>query len=306
MVSAEVPTPELDSEAVTETKLVALAEVSAHLSFEDQQDLRTYFRTNGTAACYGLSPTASVIARMRLFTKQKSSRECERCGGSEEYKRPGSGFEEGGSGLSPALAAILEKLAAEHPELPAAPDGSRVCRDCQGTGWVVDVASSAKKTLEARIIDRRLAKTLRHYPAAPLVYRADEWKANPTGSSKPSGAGGHHALGESDVALLGRVSKRLEYVRQHEGNAPARAALERYLSEGSNGLLALWDLVPAGKVMLRKRKGAIRPEQFFQNERADQGKKGDPERAQLFDAADFQAKEALKVGYRLYNEAKAQ
>src|SRR3954468_7348249 len=132
-------TPELDSEVedsrVTETRLVALAEVSEHLSFEDQQDLRAYFRTNGTAACYGQSPTGSVIARMRLFTKEKSSRECERCGGSEEFKRPGGGFEGGGTGVSPALAAILEKLSAENPDLPAAPDGTRVCRDCRGTGW---------------------------------------------------------------------------------------------------------------------------------------------------------------------------
>lgn len=311
MKETAIATPEQVSEfddghPQENTKVIELAHVSAHLSFEDQQDLRTYFRTNGTAACYGQSPTASVIARMRLFTKQKSSRECERCGGSEEFKRPGSGFEAGGSGLSPALAAILEKLAVENPDLPAAPDGSKVCRDCQGTGWVVDVASHARRTLEARTIDKRLAKDGRHYPAAPLVYRADEWRANPTGSSKPGGGGGGHALGESDVALLGRVSKRLEYVRQHEGNAPARASLERFLSEGSNGLLALWDLVPAGKILLRKRKGAIRPEQFFQNERVDQGKKGDPDRAALFDAADFQAKEALKVGYRLYNEAKAQ
>src|SRR3954468_1967205 len=116
-------TPELDSEVedsrVTETRLVALAEVSEHLSFEDQQDLRAYFRTNGTAACYGQSPTGSVIARMRLFTKEKSSRECERCGGSEEFKRPGSGFEEGaGDGVDIGLALMIAEFERKNPGLP--------------------------------------------------------------------------------------------------------------------------------------------------------------------------------------------
>jgi hypothetical protein len=296
--------PLVEDSQVIDRRLIELAEFSEYLGFEDQNDLRTYFRTNGTAACYGLSPTGSVIARMKLFTDEKSSRECERCGGNAEYKRPGCGFEDGnGNGQSPELAAILERFAADNPTLPPAADGKRVCRDCRGTGWVVDAESHAKGSLAVRIIDKRLGKQGKTEPAWVPTYRADEWKANPTGSSK-RGGGASHALGESDVALLGRVSKRLEYVRSHESTVPARSGLERFYAEGANGLLSLWDLMPAGRLLLKRRKGSVPVEQFFQNERADQGRKGDKDRAELFDAADFQAKEVLKFAHRLYNKAK--
>ena len=307
--AATLPGPDPDDadSAIPEIKTVELAAVSEHLSFDDIHDLRTYFRTNGTAACYGLSPTGSVIARMRLFTQTKDARECERCGGSEEYKRPGSGFEdESGEAVSLELMAAQKKFALEHPGLAPVSSGTRKCRDCLGTGFVVDVPSKAKRSQSCRLIDKRLSRRGINSSAWLPTYSADEWRASPTGSSKPEGGSRSHMLGESDVALLGRVSKRLEYVRQHEGNVPARVSLERFLSDGSNGLIALWDLMPAGKILLRKRKGNIAHEQFFQNERVDQRSKGDPERNELFEAADFQAREALRVGYRLYNEAKAQ
>jgi hypothetical protein len=284
---------------------VRLSAVSEHLRSEDERELRSFIRSNGASICYGASPTASVIARMRLFTKEGEVRACGRCGGNEESRRPGSGFRsEKQRGANPALLALLRKLDKENPDLPAAPDGDTVCRDCSGSGWVTDATTKARRSQTSRLIDRRLAKSGRHYPATPLVYRADEWAAQPTGGSCDGGDRQGFSIGESDMALIGRVSKRLQHVQEHEGPAPARAGLELFFAEGSNGMLSLWSLCPAGKVLLRGNQRRLPPEQFFQNLREQQRTKPTDDRGVLFEAADFQAGTLHRIGCRLYNEAR--
>lgn len=252
--------------------LVPLAKVSAIIPASDAEDLRWYFRTGGFGV-FAQSPTAALLARLELFGRVASP--CQRCGGDPERWTSGTGFEASRDEAPPTeqQRAYLEMLEIEVPDM-LPPAGDRLCRDCEGRGWTLP--------------------RYRAHSTAPLT-------ARPSASKKWDQAGGVE-VDVSDLARLGKVSRRLSAVRAHEAEAPILLAIEAYYSPDGGSLGALWHLVPSGKTMLRTNPQRLPPAQFFANLRAAQSVKPTQKRAAQFKAAEEQAFELFGACGRLWNE----
>jgi hypothetical protein len=107
-----------------------------------------------------------------------------------------------------------------------------------------------------------------------------------------------------DLDLYGRIERILEQVGER---APDSAdAVGRWFgtprNEGGFSVRALWALTPAGKTLLRRNHLELSPSAFFDNERRAQFDKPDPNRKQLFNAADAQATELWHTTCALINQ----
>jgi len=256
--------------------LDALAKVSAVIRASDAEELRRYFRQGGLSVFNG-SPTAALMARLSMFGH--TARPCESCGGDPSRWVGGSGFVASKtkprevSARSRALLAALDIFVPDDGLLPPAED--TVCRPCEGRGWALP--------------------RFKTHSRAPLT-------ARPTGSSKKGGGGSAIDVNEADMALMGRVSGRLDKVRQAQGNLPAAATLESYYGPDGGTLGSLWHLTPSGKSMMRKNPNKLPPQQLWQNLRAEQSEKPTDGRAAQFKAADEQAEALYRATCTIWNE----
>lgn len=260
----------------TPSALDALAKVSVVIRASDAEELRRYFRQGGLGVFNG-SPTASLMARLSMFAH--TARPCLACGGDEKRWSGGSGFVSSTSKpreVSPQSRALLAALDIFVPDdglLPPAED--TVCRPCEGRGW----ALPKFKTHSRGMITAR-----------------------PTGSSKKGGGGSAVDVNETDMALMGRVSGRLDKVRQVQGDMPATATLEAWYGADGGTLGSIWHLTPSGKSMQRKNPNRLPPQQLWQNLRNEQAEKPTDGRAAQFKAADEQAEQLYRATCMLWNE----
>lgn len=260
----------------TPSALDALAKVSAVIRSSDAEELRKYFRQGGLSVFNG-SPTAALMARLSMFGQ--TARPCEACGGDVARWIGGSGFVP--SRPKPrettekqrALLAALDIFVPDDGLLP--PAGDTVCRPCEGRGWALP--------------------RYRTHGRAPVT-------ARPTGSSKTGGGGSAVDVKETDMALMGRVSGRLDKVRIAQGEVPAAAALERYYGPDGGTLASIWELTSSGKTMLRKNPAKLPPTQLWQNLRNEQAAKPTDGRRQQFEAADHQAESLYRASCTIWNE----
>lgn len=256
--------------------LDALAKVSAVIRASDAEELRRYFRQGGLSVFNG-SPTASLMARMSMFAH--TARPCVACGGDESRWTGGSGFVASKTNpreVSAKQREILALLAIYVPEdglLPPADD--TVCRVCEGRGWALP--------------------RFKTHGRAPIT-------ARPTGSSKRGGGGSAVDVNETDMALMGRVSGRLDKVRHAQGGLPAAATLERFYGPDGGTIQSLWEFTPSGKNMLKKNPHKLPPTQLWQNLRNEQAEKPTDGRAAQFKAADEQAEALYRATCTLWNE----
>ncbi len=261
--------------------VVALAKVSAILRSSDADELRRYFRQGGLSVFNG-SPTASLMSRLSMYGH--TARPCEACGGNPARWIGGSGFvasKQKPRELSPKQAALLAALDIFVPGdglLPPAED--TVCRACEGRGWSLP---------KFRTSNNRGAMTV-------------GFTARPTGSSKKGGQGSAIDVNESDMALMGKVSGRLDRVRHAQGETPAAMVLERYYSQDGGTLGAIWELTPSGKTMLRHNPQRLPPTQLWQNLRNEQSAKPTDKRRKQFETADEQAEAMLRASCVIWNE----
>lgn len=260
----------------TPSALDALAKVSAVIRASDAEELRRYFRQGGLAVFNG-SPTAALMARLSMFGH--TARPCLACGGDEMRWIGGSGFV--ASRPKPrettekqrALLAALDIFVGADGLLPPAED--TVCRACEGRGWA-------------------LPRFKTHGRGAIT--------ARPTGSSKKGGGGAAVDVNETDMALMGRVSGRLDKVRHAQGDLPCAAALERFYGPDGGTMQALWELTPSGRNMLKKNPQRLPPAQLWQNLRNEQAEKPTDGRASQFRAADEQSEALYRQTCMLWNE----
>lgn len=251
-----------------------LPKVSAVIAASDAEDLSWYFRSGGLGI-FMPSSTGTLIDRLKLMAP---GRPCDNCGGDAETGRSGCGFvvtKLRGKPPSADQRLVMAMLEIDIPdEMP--PGADQVCKECDGRGWVMGRFSSAKKPLTAR----------------------------PTGSSKRGGGGGVNVSGEN-LEKLGRVSGRLSAVRSRQGAVPADLALEAFYAPGGGSTAALWELVPAGKTMLRRNSQKLPPTQFFANERADQADKPNANRDQQFRTAERQSTELHVAACLIWNSCRS-
>lgn len=250
-----------------------LPKVSAVIAASDAEDLSWYFKSGGLGV-FMPSSTGTLIDRLKLMAP---GRPCLNCGGDAPSGRGGCGFvvtKTRGKAPSADQRLILAMLDLDIPdEMP--PGADQVCKECDGRGWVMGRLSSAKKPLTAR----------------------------PTGSSKKGGGGGVNVASEN-LERLGRVSGRLSSLRAAQGRVPADLALEAFYAPGGGSTGALWELVAAGKTMLRRNTQKLPPIQFFANERADQADKPNHNREQQFRTAERQAVELHHAACTLWNSCR--
>jgi hypothetical protein len=166
--------------------------------------------------------------------------------------------------------AMLLGLIGEAATLSLPPLADQQCHRCLGMGYTVRRGTSSRST----------QVTVRE-----------------TGSSIPTGGADCMPV-DANIARLGLVSSRLSKLPQL-----AAMALEAYYSPGGESLLALWELTPAGKTMLRGNGMSLPARQFFANRRAEQEMDFRGDRAAQFSEADTQSEELLRATCRAWNEA---
>lgn len=146
-----------------------------------------------------------------------------------------------------AAAALARLIRAEQAAARAdcrLPAGDRTCLPCRGTGW-----------------------RPRERPEAPPSTWKGEWTdpesdlgcgldAQPVGGSIRSSGHGVDP-GEAATERMGRVASRLARVRARD---PVLAdALARHLAPDAGGALALWEVVPSGRALLRAHLSELLP-----------------------------------------------
>ncbi|HTJ17807.1 MAG TPA: hypothetical protein VL494_13600 [Steroidobacteraceae bacterium] len=253
----------------------ALAKTSSVIKASDAEELRRYFRQGGLSVFNG-SPTAALMARLSMFGR--TAHPCPDCGGDVKRWIGGSGFVASSPKpreMSERQRALLAALEIFVPDGLLPPADDTVCRTCEGRGWSLP--------------------RHRTHSRAPIT-------ARPTGSSKRGHAGSAVDVNESDMALMGRVSGRLDRLRLAQGDLPASATLEAFFGPDGGTLGALWHLVASGKSMLRKNPNKLPPQQLWQNLRAEQSEKPTDGRAAQFKAADEQATALFQASCLLWNQ----
>lgn len=250
-----------------------LATASAVLRSEDVSDLKWYFRSGGITNLTG-SNWGAALEKLSMFAY--GCAECEDCGGSRKKKIPGDGLERKRRTEQPTdeqsklLALIDEKLAkkiaAAAPELTG-----EWCTSCAGRGMIP-----------------RTSRTNLH--GSPT--------ARPTGSSK-KGRGGREA-DHGDLARLGSVTRRLSKLdEEHPGAADV---LELYYGPDHDGTtVPLYQLVPAGRTLMKRNGQRLQWRQFFENELKDARDKNDAQRLALFEEAKRQAGELYRAACQAWN-----
>lgn len=255
------------------SRVVWLPEVSQHMPPEDARDLRWYL-TRGGIAIFSASSFGKLLERAELFA---GGEPCAKCGG-----EPGT--LNGGCGFVPSDAdrhreqtewekLHLAMMGIELDDVPR-PLADQVCGDCNGQGWRARFRTHARGELTAR----------------------------PTGSSKSSGSPGVN-VADVSVMRLGRVSGRLDEVSRRSPES-ARVLVAYYSREGDE-MNAVVPLVPAGKTLLRRKKGSLDAIRWLANESEDAKKKQDFQRLALLTTAGEQAKEAYRSSVVTWNQVVA-
>lgn len=226
------------------------------------------------------SPFEAQLERMRLFARPKRCPKCK-----------GDGF----TPLSPKrwvqtteLEREQQRWLGQKPRYLVSPrsrgvslEHSGTCRRCGGVGWI-----------EASHRPRK---------GRPLTVRTRCVRGRDRWGSVPLGTGGVTLTGE-DVVAIARVERRLGWVEAEE--PVLRAVLCRYYDQSGGKLRAIWELVPAGRTLLRRNEvEALNPLLFFENVIRRQSEVYDSQIGALLNSADEQARELLDRACRVWNEA---
>lgn len=251
-------------------------DASAHVPAADARELRWYFRTGGTDV-YTVSPFEAQMERMRLFARPKR---CPKCRG-EGFVPLSTKRWVKTTEAERAMHAFLGKV----PRYLVNPrargvslNASGECRRCGGIGWI-----------EA---GRRAGKH------APLTVRTRCVRGSDRWGSVPLSSGGV-TVGDAEVVRLVRVERRLTAVRAQDGLL--FRALAAYHEPTGGKLRALWELVAAGKTLLRRNALSLPSLEFFAAEVTLQAQQPEGQRGGLLDAADVQAAQLLERAARAWN-----
>jgi hypothetical protein len=210
-----------------------------------------WYFSHGGLAVFQTSTFGSQLERMRMFAY--GGRTCEPCAG---------------LGFVPSKPDVWRAATERERELLSfvginadelvPPLADQVCKPCGGRGW-----QPSQSRTNAR---------------APLT-------ARPRGSSVKGKPGGVD-VGEVSLARLGAVTARLSRI-----SAEHRLILDAFYSPSGGALVALYEVTPAGKTLLRRNSQRLSPRQFFENESAAQADKHDRQRGALLETAETQAAE---------------
>lgn len=155
----------------------------------------------------------------------------------------------------------------------------RGCLECRGTGWTGE-------QLRHRVNVRPTCTDGSGHVVGGLD-NLDPLDVHSTGSSR-HGEGGYD-VGDVAMFSIGRITRRLGRVYLRD---PGLAlALARYFAPQSGGHLALWDLVPAGKTLLRQAADGTTAQQTYQELAAKQRETQDPKLGRQLAEAREQARE---------------
>jgi hypothetical protein len=138
------------------------------------------------------------------------------------------------------------------------------CLECRGTGWTGE-------QLRHRVNVRPTCTDGSGHVVGGLD-NLDPLDVHSTGSSR-HGEGGYD-VGDVAMFAIGRITRRLG--RVHLQDPVLALALARYFAPQSGGALALWDLVPAGKTLLRQAADGTTAQQTYQELAAKQRETQDP------------------------------
>lgn len=245
-----------------------LEHYSAIIKPSDALDLRWY-ASSGGCGVFAPSPTATLMATLEMYGR--TAEPCVKCGGDLVKWNGGTGFvvtsEKKDRDPTEYELALLKLLDVEPKPIPLF--GDRVCSVCDGRGWRIRSSRTHARGVE----------TAKPKPA-------------------PKQSKGGVLIADANIARLGLVSRRLSAV---QAVAPiARVALERWFApDGDAG--SLWELVPAGKTMLRTNPQKLPPQALFSNIRAEQAERPSPKRAAQIDAAGEQERTLHALSCRAWN-----
>jgi hypothetical protein len=253
---------------VEQPSLGFLEQYSAIIRPSDAVDLRWYCASGGCGV-FSPSPTGALMATLEMYGR--TAEPCVKCGGDLVKWNGGTGFV--------VSAAKKDREPTEHELmvmqlLDLAPEpiplfGDRVCGNCDGRGWKIRASRSHPKGGET---------------------------ARPKPPAKQAKAG--VLIADTNIARLGLMSRRLSAVQAVA--TIARAALERwYAPDGADG--SLWELVPAGKTMMRVNPQKLPPQALFSNIRAEQAERPTLKRAAQIEAAGEQERTLYALSCRAWN-----
>jgi hypothetical protein len=134
----------------------------------------------------------------------------------------------------------------------------RGCLECRGTGWIGE-------QLRHRLTARPTCTDGSGHVVGGLE-NLDPLDVHSTGSSR-HGEGGYD-VGDVAMFAIGRITRRLGRVYLRDPNLAL--ALARFFAPQSGGALALWDLVPAGRTLLKQQGDGMTAAQTYQELAAKQ------------------------------------
>jgi len=134
----------------------------------------------------------------------------------------------------------------------------RGCLECRGTGWIGE-------QLRHRLTARPTCTDGSGHVVGGLE-NLDPLDVHSTGSSR-HGEGGYD-VGDVAMFAIGRITRRLGRVYLRDPNLAL--ALARFFAPQSGGALALWDLVPAGRTLLKQQGEGMTAAQTYQELAAKQ------------------------------------
>lgn len=254
-----------------------LSDASTKMPAKEAAELRWFYGSGGVDR-FRATPFEAQLERMRLFARPKR---CPTCRG------------EGFVPLDPKRWVKATELEVAQQVWLGKPKrylvtprsrgvslrSSGECRRCGGIGWI-----------EA---GRRRGKH------APLTARTRCVRGRDRWGSVPLGSGGV-SLSDVDVVRLARVQRRL--IEVGGADPELLAVLERYYEPtGGQKLRALWELVPAGRTLLRRNELELTPLAFFANVCAAQAERYDAQVGALIAACDAQAAERLAQAVEAWN-----
>lgn len=246
----------------------------AHISPHHADDLREYFRD---AVAYFSAPSTMGAQLERAMFFSHVMKPCVKCGGDVKKWKPGTGFVSSAKDYQQHQLLVRLGVLQKGEALP----GDTPCPKCSKPDRRGDDPGQFGE-LGADILKAR--------PWAPGWVPGSKRHKAPTaqitGSSK-HGTGVPDTGGTDAMERYGRTDRLLAKVRRTEPGAYVVA--ERWFSPGGETLVALWDLTPAGKTMLRGNAHDLPAPIYFDILRDRQSKQRDFTREMQFKAADDQA-----------------
>jgi hypothetical protein len=271
------------------------------INAEDSTELRWYFSDPQIAGVGTGSNMGIMLERAAIMAIALSP--CNKCGGSRDDDRPGTGY-------CARIGGTYQKALDRYRKMEAKKLGLRLCADrAAADEWKrLGITKVATGEDIAQELPDHLTKRCQKCEGTGMVQRRRNNRSGPqtvkaTGSSVNGNPDAMHWVDEAALARFASVGRKLDRVATV--SPLARACLGAYYAPGGGSIGSLWRLTEEGQRFLRVTPNPqeVAPDQLMQNEREHNREHPMAERTVMFSKIAQQSAELWDQACRTWNEA---